>query len=81
MKNPRYSRWVRAGIFRPEPSYEGAEPSRAGALQYSSWNWAMYVKKLQIFTPTWELQSNFPILGLYHDFNQFQDHFYELMYL
>ena len=39
------------------PSYEGSEPSRAGALQFSSWNWAdntdnMYAKKLQISTPT-----------------------------
>jgi hypothetical protein len=33
-----------------EPSYEGSEPSRAGALQFPSWNRAdntenMYVKK------------------------------------
>ena len=26
------------------------------------------------------LQSNFPILGLYHDYNQFQGNFYEIMY-
>ena len=38
-------------------SYEGSKPSRAGALQFSSWNGAdntdnMSVKKLQTFTPT-----------------------------
>ena len=35
---------------RAEPSYEGSEPSQAGALQFSSWNRAdntdnIYVKK------------------------------------
>ena len=39
----------------------------------------MYVKKLQIHTPMEGLQSNFPILGLKHDYNQLQGHFYELM--
>ena len=42
---------------RASLSYEGSEPSQAGALQFSSWNQAdntdnMYVKKLQIFTLT-----------------------------
>ena len=39
------------------PSYEGSEPSQAGALQFSSWNQAdntdnMNVNKPQIFSPT-----------------------------
>ena len=42
-----------------------AEPSRAGALWFSSWNQAdnsdnMYVNKKQILVPTPKLQSNFP---------------------
>ena len=57
-----------------EPIYEGSERSRSGALQFSSWNRAdntdnMYVKKLQTFTPTYELQSNFQIFYQYHDHN------------
>ena len=37
-----------------KPSYGGSEQSRTGTLQFQSWNRAdnMYVKKLQIFTPT-----------------------------
>ena len=60
---------------RAEPSYEGSEPSRAGALQFSNWNRAdifdnMYVKILQIF-------NLFPNFVLYLDSNQFHDNLFE----
>jgi hypothetical protein len=37
---------------RASPSYEGSEPSQAGALQFSSWNWALikYYKEISKFS-------------------------------
>jgi hypothetical protein len=71
-------------LARAELSYEGSEPRRAGELQFLSWNRAnntknMYVKESQIFTSTFKNYNKiFPILGLYHDYNQFQGHFQNL---
>ena len=54
---------------RAEPSFEGSEPSLAGAFQFSSWNRADSMEANF---------SNFPILLLYHDFNQLYDLFLNL---
>ena len=60
---------VSSGSSEPELGKFRAEPSRAGALQFSSQNPA------DILGLNYEVQSNFPILGLHFDNNHFVDHF------
>ena len=63
-----------------DPSHEGTKLCRARALQFSRENRSdnadnMYIcQKIANF---YSYKSNFQILCQYHDFNQFQGHFYE----
>ena len=55
-----------SGLSKPELWRFRAEPSRAGALQFSSWNRADKKEKF------WPCHPNFPILCIYYyDYNQF----------